>query len=291
VSTPDPAAAAVPTVELAGAGERMGLVDASMTFIGTATVLYRIAGFTFLTDPNFLHRGDHAKLGYGLRSRRRTEPALSIAELPPLDFVVLSHHHGDHFDDVAAAELPPSTPIVTTPHAAATLRRQQFSEPVPLRTWEAHRYRRGDRTLTVTALPGRHAPGLLRRLLPPVMGAMVEVHEASGLLARVYITGDTLMHDGIREIAAHYPDIDLCVIHLGGTRIAGVLLTMDDRQGVEALQVVRPSLTVPIHHDDYTVFKSPIDEFRRRIDTMPHVTEVVYLDRGDTYRFSLRRSR
>ena len=38
-----------------------------LTFIGTATVLVRHGGFTFLTDPNFLHQGEYAKLGYGLR--------------------------------------------------------------------------------------------------------------------------------------------------------------------------------------------------------------------------------
>src|SRR3954451_17073811 len=79
--------------------------EASLAFIGTATVLIRCGGFTFLTDPNFLHQGEHAKLGYGLRSRRLTQPALRIEELPQLDFIVLSHHHGDHFDDVAAAQL------------------------------------------------------------------------------------------------------------------------------------------------------------------------------------------
>lgn len=38
----------------------------SIFFIGTATVLIRYAGFTILTDPNFLHAGDHAHLGHGL---------------------------------------------------------------------------------------------------------------------------------------------------------------------------------------------------------------------------------
>jgi hypothetical protein len=37
-----------------------------VTFIGTATTLLRLGPFTLLTDPNFLHRGQHAKLGYGL---------------------------------------------------------------------------------------------------------------------------------------------------------------------------------------------------------------------------------
>ena len=39
------------------------------------------------------------------------------------------------------------------------------------------------------------------------------------------------MHDGINQIAERFGDIDLCLIHLGGTKIAGILLTMDARQG------------------------------------------------------------
>ena len=48
----------------------------SLTFGGTATTLLRLGGFTLLTDPNFLHRGQRVHLGYGLVSKRRTEPAL-----------------------------------------------------------------------------------------------------------------------------------------------------------------------------------------------------------------------
>ena len=93
-----------------------------IVFIGTATTLIQAAGFTILTDPNFLHRGERAYVGMGLTTRRLTEPALSIAELPPLDFVVLSHHHGDHFDRIAARELDHDLPIITEPHAARKLR-------------------------------------------------------------------------------------------------------------------------------------------------------------------------
>src|SRR4051812_3589816 len=146
----------------------------SLTFIGTATVLIRYGGFTILTDPNFLHRGQSAKLGYGLRSRRLTEPALSIPELPPLDVVVLSHHHGDHFDEVAAAGLDHALPVVTTPHAARKLARQGFSNPRPLECWQHTSAVRGDATVTITSLPARHANGPLNRLLPPVMGSMLD---------------------------------------------------------------------------------------------------------------------
>src|SRR3954454_1096423 len=97
-----------------------------LTFIGTATVLLRHAGFTILTDPNFLHAGDHAYLGLGLRSRRLTNPALEIDDLPPIDFVLLSHHHGDHFDDVAAERLDKDLTIITEPGSARKLRQQGF---------------------------------------------------------------------------------------------------------------------------------------------------------------------
>ncbi|MBW0112088.1 hypothetical protein I4I84_25560, partial [Pseudonocardia sp. KRD-182] len=62
----------------------------SLTFGGTATTLLRLGGFTLLTDPNFLHRGRRVHLGYGLTSRRRTEPALGPEDLPLLDGVLLS---------------------------------------------------------------------------------------------------------------------------------------------------------------------------------------------------------
>src|SRR5215217_4795968 len=93
---------------------RMSHQPAEVTFVGTATTVLRIGPFTLLTDPNFLHAGERAYLGYGMWSRRRTEPAFGPAELPVLDAVLLSHLHGDHFDRVARRGLAHHVPIVTT---------------------------------------------------------------------------------------------------------------------------------------------------------------------------------
>src|SRR3954466_2649035 len=103
-------------------GEPADSDEGALTFIGTATVLLRCGGFTLLTDPNFLHAGDHAYLGLGVRSRRLLDPAMEIADLPALDLVLLSHHHGDHFDHIAARDLDHDIPIVTEPHSADKLR-------------------------------------------------------------------------------------------------------------------------------------------------------------------------
>ncbi len=71
-------------------------------FIGNATTLIRFGGLMVLTDPAFLHKSEHVDLGHGIWARREVEPACQIADLPPIDLIVLSHYRGDHFDDVAA---------------------------------------------------------------------------------------------------------------------------------------------------------------------------------------------
>jgi L-ascorbate metabolism protein UlaG (beta-lactamase superfamily) len=234
-----------------------------LTWIGTATVLLEHSGFTVLTDPNFLHRGEAAYLGKGLFSRRLTEPAAQLDDLPPLDAVVLSHLHGDHFDRRARDGLPKDLPVLTTPASARALRRWGFTEAVPLGTWETVTLTKGAASLAVTAAPGTHAKGPLKAVLPPVMGSVLRF-SGSGDPLEVYVTGDTLVHDDLREVPRRHPDLDVGLWHLGGTRIPfgkGVLVTMDGRQGAELLSWVRPKRTVPVHHGDYGVFADPVGTF------------------------------
>ncbi len=83
------------TFQLSAAADSPNFNKGSIFFVGTATIILRYAGFTILTDPNFLHAGDHVHLGYGLTSERLTNPAINIEDLPPIDLCVLSHYHGD----------------------------------------------------------------------------------------------------------------------------------------------------------------------------------------------------
>jgi L-ascorbate metabolism protein UlaG (beta-lactamase superfamily) len=260
-----------------------GPVADGITFIGTATVLIRYGGLTILTDPNFLHAGETAHLGYGLRSKRRTDPAIPIGQLPPIDFVVLSHLHGDHFDQVAERQLARDLPIITTPQGAAGLRAKGFHAAIGLPTWESHAQTTGANTrVRVTALPGRHGPPVVARLLPSVMGSLLELTRDDRPPLRIYISGDTLVFDGLREIARRVPQIDIALLHLGGTRIMGLLLTMDADQGVEAMRIVRPEVAVPIHYDDYPVFRSPLSDFRAAVSRAGLDAAVRFIARGET---------
>jgi L-ascorbate metabolism protein UlaG (beta-lactamase superfamily) len=214
-------------------------------FVGNATVLLRLGGLTVLTDPTFVHRHEKVSIGYGMHTTRLTDPAMDIADLPPLDFVLLSHFHGDHFDQVAERDLDHDLPIVTTAQAAAELGERGFARTVALDTWDTVAVRRGGRTLTVTATPARHGPGVTDLALPDVNGSVLETDGADGPVRRVWISGDTLVHDALAEIPRRHPDLDLGLVHLGGTRVLGLLVTMDAEQGVEAVRTVDPRAVVP----------------------------------------------
>lgn len=262
-----------------------GQERSEVLFVGNATTLIRHGGFTLLTDPNFLHRGQHAYLGYGLTSRRRTEPALDVGDLPPLDAVVLSHMHGDHWDRITRRGLDRRVPIITTRHAARRLRRQGFTRAVGLRTWDEHRLHKNGRTLTVTSLPARHAPGPAQFLLPPVMGSMLDFTHPDGRLdLRLHLSGDTLVDPMLCEIPVRFPGIDVALVHLGGTKLLGTLLvTMDGTQGARWVRLIDPRMAVPIHYDDYTVFSSPLSDFRRAVDRAGLTDRVRYVGRGETF--------
>ena len=274
-------------VELISGDGRADVSQGSVFFIGTATVLIRYGGFTLLTDPNFLHAGEYARLGYGLRSRRLTEPAIPVESLPPYDLVLLSHLHEDHFDRRVESLLDRGTTIVTTDHAAVSLSEKGFQRCIGLATWQEQTFSRGGVKLRITSMPGRHGPALVSSLLPPVMGSMLEFQQSNNTLLRLYITGDTLVFDELREIKKRYAYLDQAILHLGGTRALGILVTMDGRQGLELLKLLEPKLAIPIHYNDYTVFKSPLSEFQNEVKAAGWENRVRYLRHGETYNFEV----
>jgi L-ascorbate metabolism protein UlaG (beta-lactamase superfamily) len=260
--------------------------DVTMTFGGTATMLLRIGGFTLLTDPNFLHRGQRARLGYGLRAKRLTEPALQPPQLPALDGILLSHMHGDHWDRIATKALPKETPVVTTPQAAKCLADRGFTGTADLRAWQTHEFVQGADTLRITSVPGVHGPGPLAHLLPQVMGSVVELIRggAAGdeVAWRGFISGDTLYRPALGEVLDRCGPLDVLIPHLGGTKALGVTVTMDGRQGADLVELLKPPVTVPVHFDDYDRFKSPLGDFVAEVGRRELPGRVRTVQRGET---------
>jgi L-ascorbate metabolism protein UlaG (beta-lactamase superfamily) len=261
----------------------------SVRFIGNATVLIQYQGLAILTDPNFLHRGERVHLGYGMSSERLSEPAITLQALPPIDLVVLSDLHEDHFDELVQRQLRHDVPIVTTKEAAARLGGLGFTQRYGLSRWDSLTVRKGAATLRITAMPARHGPRTVAWLLPNVMGSVLDFAAgAPGSAYRIYISGDTAIYDGLGEIAHRFPDIDLALLHLGGARLLGMVeVSMDGDDGVRMMRLLGLQRVIPLHADDYDMFRSPLSDFRRAVREAGLEDKVIYLARGDTYLFAV----
>jgi L-ascorbate metabolism protein UlaG (beta-lactamase superfamily) len=124
------------------------------------------------------------------------------------------------------------------------------------------------------------------------MGSVLEFADADGRISlRILISGDTLLVDELADIPRRFPDVDLGIVHLGGTRLLGLLtVSMDGAQGARWVNLIRPGQVLPVHFDDYTVFRSPLSDFRRRVEKTPCGDRIVYLNRGESMRLSPRSS-
>ena len=91
-----------------------------------------------------------------------------------------------------------------------------------------------------------------------------------------------MVFDDIKEIPKHYPNVDLALLHLCGTTIMGIMLTMDAKEGLEMFNIINPKKVIPIHYNDYDVLRSPIEDFRTRVKEAGIEDHVFYLKHGET---------
>jgi L-ascorbate metabolism protein UlaG (beta-lactamase superfamily) len=63
-------------------------------------------------------------------------------------------------------------------------------------------------------------------------------------------------------------------------------VTMDGKDGVQMMQIIQPRKAIPIHYDDYDVFKSPLADFAQEVKAAGLDQKVVYLAHGETYHFT-----
>ncbi len=253
-----------------------------LTHVGGPTVLVRIGDWRILTDPTFDPPGGRYRFGWGTGSTKTAGPFLAAVDLPPLDAILLTHdHHDDNLDAAGRALLPGAGTVLTTLSGAGRL----GGGARGLAPWSSTVLEAPGRpAIEVTATPCRHGPPLSRALVGDVVGFALRREGDDGAL---WITGDTVLYDGVREVAGRVP-VDVAVLHLGGVRfgITGPLrYTMTARDAVELCGLVQPRVVVPVHYEGWRHFResrSAVEQawagappdFRRRVRWLPPGEEV-----------------
>jgi L-ascorbate metabolism protein UlaG (beta-lactamase superfamily) len=243
--------------------------DVRITHVGGPTVLIEVAGRRLLTDPTFDPPGRTYRFGWGTSSRKLAGPAVAPADVGAIDAVLLSHdHHRDNLDDAGRALLPAAGAVVTTEPGAQRLGgNARGLAPWATTTLEAP----GRPAIEITATPCRHGPPLSHPIVGHVIGfALRWEGQEHGAL---WISGDTVLYDGVREVAARV-DVDTVLLHLGGVRfpVTGPLhYTLTARDAVALCRLVGPRAIVPIHYEGWKHFREGRVEVERAFAAAPEL--------------------
>ncbi len=229
-----------------------------ITHIGGPTALIEVGGWRILTDPTFDEAGRRYSFGWGTFSRKLADPAIAAADVGPIDAVLLSHdHHDDNLDPAGRALLPQAGIVVTTVSGAKRLNGSNNSGNAQgLADWQATTLEAPGKTpIEITATPCRHGPPLSRPIVGDVIGfALRWENQQHGA---VWITGDTVLYDGVREVPRRL-SVGTAILHLGGVRfpVSGPLhYTMTAKDAIELTRLASPRTAIPIHYEGWKHFR------------------------------------
>ena len=178
----------------------------AITWLGHATLLLRVAGVNVLTDPHLTGRA--SPLSW-VGPKRRVPPALTFAQLPRIDAVVISHNHYDHLDRESVERLNSQAggpPRFFVPLGLkAWFKDLGIENVVELDWWD----RRDYMGLSIHFTPTRHFSGRTPFDLNETLwgGWVVAAPDF-----RFYFAGDTAYSGNFKDIGRRLGPFDLAAI-------------------------------------------------------------------------------
>ena len=210
------------------------------TWLGHSTTLVEIDGRRFLIDPVW---SDRASPFPWIGPRRFYSPPIALADLPPLDAVLISHDHYDHLDRATVVALGARSVTFIVPlGVGAHLGAWGIPEAriIELDWWQ--RTRVG--SVEIVSTPARHASG---RMLIDNDTKLWTGYALVGPAHRVYYSGDSGLFPALRDIGTRLGPFDLTMIEVGQYGQAWPDWHMGPEQAVAAHQMVRGRLMLPVH--------------------------------------------
>jgi L-ascorbate metabolism protein UlaG (beta-lactamase superfamily) len=211
-----------------------------VTWLGHSTTIVEIGSARLLVDPVWAERASFVSFA---GPKRFYPPPLPLAELPPVDAIVLSHDHFDHLDADLVRTLAARGLRWIAPLGVGDLLGGwgvPASSVTELDWWETT----GVGDVTLTSTPARHFSG---RGLGSRDRTLWCGYSFSTADRRLYYAGDTAMQNEFAEIGERLGPFDLTMIEIGAYDQLWPDVHLGPEQAVAAHRLVRGDVMLPLH--------------------------------------------
>lgn len=211
-----------------------------VTWFGHSTMLIEQDGTRILVDPVW---GPRASPWSSVGPGRFYEMDLALADLPPIDAIIISHDHYDHLD-LPTVQALRDQPIRWLVPLGIGAHLEHWGVPADRITeldwWEDTTVG----TLTATATPARHFSG---RWLDRFRTTLWAGWALTGPEHRVFYSGDTAMFPELTEIGERLGPFDLTMFDAGAYDSTWTDVHLGPEQTVAAHRMVRGKVLLPVH--------------------------------------------
>lgn len=235
-------------------------------WLGHASALIEMAGVRFIVDPVF---GNASPLPFLLP--RFQPPPLAREELPPLDFVLITH---DHYDHLEAATIRHFARQATVPRFIVPLglgvRLQGWGIPADKITELGWAESTTAGALTLTAEPALHYSQRFfgergRTLWAAYVLQSPAADGAESVGERIFIAGDSGYSEHFQQIGQKYGGFDAALIEIDAGNPGWPHTHLFPAQAVQAAQDLNAALMLPVHWGAYDMALHPWGESIRAV--------------------------
>ena len=216
----------------------------AITWIGHASFLIQFTDLNVLVDPNF------ANWLFLLKRIKRS--GLKIEDLPPIDLVLLTHAHFDHFHKPTLRRLP-HPKIAVMPWGVGDLALNLgFERVLELKWWES--FSHNDWKVTLT--PTKHWGARTLRDSHRGYGGFVLEHQGR----RIYHAGDSAYFHGFKELGRRMPP-EIALLPIGAYHPESFRrVHMGPDQAIKAFKDLRAQCLVPMHYGTFRLSFEDMEE-------------------------------
>jgi L-ascorbate metabolism protein UlaG (beta-lactamase superfamily) len=218
--------------------------DRSLFRLGHSTVLLKLNGNFWLTDPVFSERASPVQWA---GPQRFHKPPISIAELPPIKGVILSHDHYDHLDYAAVKQLAAKTEhFITTLGVGDRLISWGIpASKVQQLSWWQSTYVAG---LKLVATPAQHFSGRGLSDRNKTLWASFVIEDRD---VKIFFSGDSGYFDGFKDIGNRYGPFDLTMVETGAYDPQWPDVHMQPEESLQAHIDLQGKVLLPIHNGTF----------------------------------------
>jgi L-ascorbate metabolism protein UlaG (beta-lactamase superfamily) len=239
-----------------------------VTLINHSTVLLQANGLNILTDPVWSERASPLS---AVGPRRHRTPGVRFTDLPPIDLVLLSHNHYDHFDLPTLRQLQRvhgSEYVI--PLGLAKLFSKHKLPPAHELDWGDSLTLRGTTIHAVQAIHfSARSVGDRNRTL--WCGYLLET--AGG---PIYFAGDTAYGEHFAAIHKYYGPPRVALLPIGAYQPRWFMsaVHMNPEEAVWAHQTLGAQISIAIHHGTFQLADEALDTPRQELESCIRKTGV-----------------